>query len=106
MTQAVPRCGVDAWHLRWCAMGKPIYKRGPHGLRFLCELISFDLHVHTSITASARTDPSGCGMPWVMEYAMSVRAFPMSICPHAILKARPSNEIVRVNPVIACFEAV
>ena len=30
----------------------------------------------------------------------------MSICPQAMSNGRPSSEICRVSPVIACFEAV
>mmetsp|Transcript_20268 Transcript_20268/g.47331 ORF Transcript_20268/g.47331 Transcript_20268/m.47331 type:complete len:266 (-) Transcript_20268:1001-1798(-) len=37
---------------------------------------------------------------------MDVSAFPMSICPHAMSKARPSNANDFVRPVIACFVAV
>jgi hypothetical protein len=35
-----------------------------------------------------------------------VAALPMSICPQAMSKGRPSSEVERVNPVIACFAAV
>ena len=38
----------------------------------------------TSITASARIDPSACGTPRVIGSAISVSAFPMSICPQAM----------------------
>jgi hypothetical protein len=37
---------------------------------------------------------------------MSVAAFPMSICVALILYFRPSREVDRVRPVIACLETV
>src|SRR5262249_44641535 len=37
---------------------------------------------------------------------MSVAAFPMSIWPHAMSKARPSREMDLVRPVIACLVGV
>ena len=37
---------------------------------------------------------------------MGVAALPMSICPQAILCARPSSEVDFVNPVTACLAAV
>ena len=60
----------------------------------------------TSITGSTFVDPSACGTPVVIRMVMSDAAFPTSICPQAMLNARPSSEIDRVRPVIACFELV
>ena len=37
---------------------------------------------------------------------ISVSALPMSICPQAMSNARPSSDVDRVSPVIACFVAV
>jgi hypothetical protein len=37
---------------------------------------------------------------------MSVAALPMSICPQAMSKRRPSREMDLVRPVIACLVAV
>src|SRR5690606_9157601 len=59
-----------------------------------------------SIIGSARTDPSACGTPDSILAASSVRALPMSICPAAIPKGRPSRASVFVSPVIACFVVV
>ena len=50
--------------------------------------------------------PSACGTPPVIFAVMSEAALPMSIWPQAMSKARPSSEIERVRPVIACLDAV
>ena len=60
----------------------------------------------TSIVASERFVPSGCGMPVTMALAMSVSAFPMSICEAQISYGRPSSERLFVRPVIACLVLV
>ena len=51
----------------------------------------------------ARTEPSGCGTPFVIGIAISASALPMSICPHTMSNGRPSSDNVRVRPVIACL---
>ena len=59
-----------------------------------------------SKTGSTATHPLACGMPRVMGSVMSVAALPMSICPQAMSKARPSRDSDLVSPVIACLVAV
>ena len=42
----------------------------------------------------------------LIRSVISVAALPMSICPQAMSYARPSRDVDRVSPVIACFVAV
>src|SRR4051794_23541965 len=50
--------------------------------------------------------PFGCGTPRAIRVVIGVAALPMSICPQAMSKARPSSEIALVIPVMACFVEV
>ena len=59
-----------------------------------------------SKTGSAATVPLACGTPRPKRWVISVAALPMSICPQAMSKARPSSERDLVSPVIACLVAV
>lgn len=65
-----------------------------------------DATCFTSIVASLRMLPSGCGMPVVIARAMSVSALPTSICDAQMLYNRPSSDKLLVNPVTACFVLV
>ena len=60
----------------------------------------------TSIVGSGATEPLAWGMPVFMFAAMPLAALPMSIWPQAMLYLRPSSEVERVSPVIACFVEV
>ena len=59
-----------------------------------------------SITGSTAVVPFACGTPLVIAEAISVSALPMSICPQAMSKGRPSSASDLVRPVMACFVAV
>src|SRR3954470_16587940 len=59
-----------------------------------------------SITGSGRMLPSACRAPDSDSLVMSLRALPMSICPHAMSYGRPSSAVAFVSPVTACLVAV
>src|SRR5689334_19557512 len=50
--------------------------------------------------------PLACGTPDFIFSVSGVAAFPMSIWPQAMSYLRPSSDVDRVRPVIACFVAV
>src|SRR5580658_2934713 len=60
----------------------------------------------TSMRGSTKIEPFACGTPLDIRSVISVAAFPISIWPQAILKLRPSSEMLRVSPVMACLVAV
>ena len=60
----------------------------------------------TSMVGSTSTDPFACLTPFCIRWVMGVAALPMSIWPQAMSWGRPSSEVARVSPVIACFVAV
>ena len=56
-----------------------------------------------SIIGSMAISPLACGTALAMRAGSSASAFPMSICPQAMLYLRPSSEIDLVRPVIVCL---
>lgn len=60
----------------------------------------------TAIIGSFLIDPSACVEPADAYAAMLVAALPMSICVAVMLYLRPSSEVERVRPVMACLETV
>src|SRR5258708_1128420 len=59
-----------------------------------------------SMRGSGAIEPSACRMPCAIRSVISLAAFPMSICPHAMSYGRPSSDVDLVRPVIACLVAV
>jgi hypothetical protein len=60
----------------------------------------------TAIIGSLMIAPCACNTPAFMRDAVSVSALPMSICPQAMSKARPSSAALFVKPLSACLVAV
>src|SRR5262245_28894558 len=55
------------------------------------------------MVGSASIEPFGCGTPFFMRSVSGVAALPMSIWPQAMSYLRPSRDVERVSPVIACL---